>query len=78
MKIKYLTKTFIFIFFYICIFSNVSGKIKFDKYLTSQIASTFEEIQSLSTELNSLEQRERKLVSDIKNIDIDRDENSLE
>ncbi len=27
MKIKYLTKTFIFIFFYICIFSNVSGKI---------------------------------------------------
>ena len=43
------------------------AKLNFDKYLTSQIASTFEEIQSLSTELNSLEQRERKLVSDIKN-----------
>ena len=54
------------------------AKINFDKYLTSQIASTFEEIQNLSTELNSLEQRERKLVSDIKNIDIDRDENALE
>ena len=53
-------------------------KINFDKYLTSQIASTFEEIQSLTTELNSLEQRERKLVSDIKNTDIDRDENALE
>ena len=53
-------------------------KINFDKYLTSQIASTFEEIQSLNTELNSLEQRERKLVSDIKNTDIDRDENALE
>ena len=54
------------------------AKINFDKYLTSQIASTFEEIQSLTTELNSLEQRERKLVSDIKNTDIDRDENALE
>ena len=54
------------------------AKINFDKYLTSQIASTFEEIQNLSTELNSLEQRERKLVSDIKNTDIDRDENALE
>ena len=54
------------------------AKISFDKYLTSQIASTFEEIQSLTTELNSLEQRERKLVSDIKNTDIDRDENALE
>ena len=54
------------------------AKINFDKYLASQIASTFEEIQSLSTELNSLEQRERKLVSDIKNTDIDRDENALE
>ena len=53
-------------------------KINFDKYLTSQIASTFEEIQSLTTELNSLEQRERKLVSDIKNTDIDRDVNALE
>ena len=54
------------------------AKISFDKYLTSQIASTFEEIQSLTTELNSLEQRERKLVSDIKNTDIDREENSLD
>ena len=54
------------------------AKINFDKYLTSQIAATFEEIQNLSTELNNLEQRERKLVSDIKNTDIDRDENSLE
>ena len=54
------------------------AKINFDKYLTSQIASTFEEIQNLSTELNNLEQRERKLVSDIKNTDIDRDENALE
>ena len=54
------------------------AKINYDKYLTSQIASTFEEIQNLSTELNSLEQRERKLVSDIKNTDIDRDENALE
>ena len=54
------------------------AKINFNKYLTSQIASTFEEIQSLTTELNSLEQRERKLVSDIKNTDIDREENSLE
>ncbi|MDC0649537.1 cyclic nucleotide-binding domain-containing protein [Candidatus Puniceispirillum sp.] len=54
------------------------AKINFDKYLTSQIASTFEEIQSLTTELNSLEQRERKLVSDIKNTDIDRKENSLD
>ena len=27
MKIKYLTKTFIFIFLYICFFSNLSGKI---------------------------------------------------
>ncbi len=53
-------------------------KISFEKYLTSQIASTFDEIQSLSTELNSLEQRERKLVSDLKNTDIDRDENALE
>ena len=54
------------------------AKISFDKYLTSQIASTFEEIQSLTTELNSLEQREGKLVSDIKNTDIDREENSLD
>ena len=49
-----------------------------EKYLTSQIASTFEDIQRLSTELNSLEQRERKLASDIENIGIDREENSLE
>ena len=54
------------------------AKISFDKYLTSQIASTFEEIQALTTELNSLEQRERKLVSDIKNTDIDKEENSLD
>ncbi|MDC1383700.1 cyclic nucleotide-binding domain-containing protein [Candidatus Puniceispirillum sp.] len=49
-----------------------------EKYLTSQIASTFEDMQRLSTELNSLEQRERKLASDIQNIGIDREENSLE
>ena len=38
-----------------------------EKYLTSQITSAYEDIQRLSTELNSLEQRERKLVSDIEN-----------
>ena len=53
------------------------AKIKFEKYQTSQIASTFEDIQRLSTELNGLEQRERKLVSDIENISIDKEENSL-
>ena len=53
------------------------AEIKFEKYLTSQIASTFEDIQRLSTELIGLEQRERKLVSDIDTISIDRDENSL-
>jgi len=58
--------------------TSKKAKISFDKYLTSQIASTFEEIQSLTTELNSLEQRERKLVSDIKNTDIDKEENSLD
>jgi HlyD family type I secretion membrane fusion protein len=53
------------------------AEIKFEKYLTSQIASTFEDIQRLSTELISLEQRERKLVSDIETISIDRNENAL-
>lgn len=54
------------------------AEIKFAKYLTSQVATAFEEIQSLSTELNNLQQRERKLVSDIQNIEIDKKENALE
>jgi HlyD family type I secretion membrane fusion protein len=60
------------------IHSLEQSQINFEKYLTSQIATTFEDIQRLSTELNSLEQRERKLVSDVENISIDREENSLE
>ncbi len=49
-----------------------------DKYLSTQIASHVEELQSLTESLDDLRQRERQLVSDIQNAEIDLNENNLQ